>query len=328
MITRIDSNGRNDPNNQYDLNTRMKTLIITFSQTGNTRRVAGEIRQGILAVVKNCELIELKEVDPASLKTYDLVGIGCPVFYYQEPLNVKEFIGQLPQLGGQPWFVFCTHGAIMGITLQSLSESLERKGARVIGCHDTYAGATLPFYPYPMLTAGHPDETDLEEARIFGRSVAERCRLLSEGENVPLRSPPAVPQEWHINAAKFTPEFVKRIFPELAINTSLCSRCHECQSGCPVDGIDIDLEPPRIQNPCIHCWNCVNICPEAAIEADWSGQVKLAPKLLERYRYWLNAAAAQEKFRWRIDPESIDFENPYYLQRRRAVAGKGSSSKK
>ena len=114
-------------------------------------------------------------------------------------------------------------------------------------------------------------------------------------------------------------ELVEKTFPQLSVNPSLCSRCYECQSSCPVDGIDIDLDPPQIQNPCIHCWNCVNICPEAAIEADWSGQVKLAPKLLERYRYWLNVAATQGKFRWRMNPESIDFENPLYLQRRRLI---------
>ena len=30
--------------------------------------------------------------------TADLVGIGCPVFYYQEPLNVRDFIAALPPL--------------------------------------------------------------------------------------------------------------------------------------------------------------------------------------------------------------------------------------
>ena len=304
----------------------MKTLIITFSQTGNTRKVAEEIKQGVLETTERCELIGLKEVDPASLKTYDLIGLGCPVFYYQEPYNIREFIANLPQPAGKQWFVFCTHGAIMGITLESMSKGLQRKGIRVIGYHDTYASATLPFYPYPMLTAGHPDETDLKEARIFGRLVAERSRNIGNDEAFQPITPPVAPQEWHENAGRFTPEFLQRIFPGLTINASRCSRCYLCQESCPVEGIDIDHDPPQIQDPCIYCWNCVNICPEAAIEADWSGQVKLAPKLLERYRYWLNAAATQGKFRWHIDPESIDFENPLYLQRRLAAGSNGPPS--
>jgi len=304
----------------------MKTLIITFSQTGNTRKVAEEIRQGILSAAAECDLIELKQIDPASLETYDLVGLGCPVFYYQEPCNIRQFIAKLPQLAGRQWFVFCTHGAVMGITLESMSTGLQRKGIRVIGYHDTYASATLPFYPYPMLTAGHPDETDLEEARIFGKLVAARSRSIHSGEAFQPIAPPVVPQQWHDNARRFTAEFLQRIFPELTINASRCSGCHVCQESCPVEGIDIDRDPPQIQNPCIYCWNCVNICPEAAIEADWSGQVKLAPKLLESYRYWLNAAATQGKFRWHIDPERIDFDHPLYLQRRQAALSNSASS--
>jgi len=303
----------------------MKALIICFSQTGNTRRVAEGIQHGIRTDAHRCELVDLRAVDPDKLPGWDLVGIGCPVFYFQEPQHVRRFIAALPPLPGKQWFVFCTHGAIMGVTLQSMADGLRRKGIRVIGYHDTYASATLPFYPYPMPTAGHPDETDLEEARIFGRLISARSQSIDAGNPVHTVSPPAVPQEWRENAERFTPEFLERIFPELTIDSSRCSRCYECRNGCPVGGIDIDREPPRIQNPCIYCWNCVNICPEAAIEGDWSGQVKLAPKLLARYRYWLDAAATQGKFRWRIDPDNIDCENPLYLQRRRAAARKGGS---
>ena len=297
----------------------MQTCIITFSQTGNTRRVAEEIRQGMLSEAAACNLVELASTDSSELESYDLVGIGCPVFYYQEPLNVRDFITALPQMPGKKWFVFCTHGAIMGVTLQSMADALQRKGIEVIGYHDTYAGATLPFYPYPMLTAGHPDETDLEEARIFGRLTARRYRRQMEGNPPSTAAPPSVPREWRDSARQFTPEFLKRIFPALNINETRCSRCYECQDKCPVAGIDIDQAPPQIQHPCIYCWNCVNICPQAAIEADWDSQVRLAPKLLARYRYWLTVAATQGRFRWRIDPDKIDFENPLYRQRRQAA---------
>jgi flavodoxin/NAD-dependent dihydropyrimidine dehydrogenase PreA subunit len=305
----------------------MKTLIILFSQTGNTRRVAEAIRTGILSEANACDLVELRDVDPESLIAYDLVGLGCPVFYYQEPLNVRDFIAALPQMPNRKWFVFCTHGAIMGITLQSMAETLQRKGIDVIGYHDTYAGAALPFYPYPMLTAGHPDDADLEEARIFGSLTVRHLQRLTAGKPTHSATPPSVPDEWRENAAQFTPEFLRRIFPALSINESLCTRCYACQENCPVTGIDIDHAPPRIQDPCIYCWHCVNICPQAAIEADWRRQVRLAPKLLARYRYWLNVAATQGKFRWRIDPDNIHCENPLYRQRQRSVVDRGEKKR-
>jgi len=295
----------------------MKTLIICFSQTGHTRTVAGCIRDGISAVTGQCDLVEIQAADGNLIKTYDLVGLGCPVFYYQEPANVRAFIGALPPLNGRPWFVFCTHGSILGITLSSMSAQLEAKGARVIGLHDTYADATLPFYPHPTYTTGHPDALDLEQATSFGRRMAERWQKIDGGSRVQIPSPAALPDEWIKNAEMFTMEYMEKVFPRLRINSEKCTRCLACEENCPVAGIEILMSPQRIQDPCIYCWNCVNRCPAAAIEADWSRQISLAPKLYARYRYWLDIAASRNEFRWLVNPDDIDFNDPCVFQQLR-----------
>ncbi len=295
----------------------MRTLIILFSQTGHTAAIAACIRGGLRGAGANCTVVPLAEARAASLAAYDLVGLGCPVFYYQEPLNVRAFIESLPPLAGQAWFVFCTHGSIIGDTLPSLTRRLSGRGARVIAHHDAYADATLPFYPHPTYTSGHPDERDLEEARRFGAGLVDRCRRIAAGESSLIPAFEPVPEEWVKNAAMFTPQFLARVFPPLIINPDRCSLCLECERGCPVGGIEVGAAPPRIQKPCIYCWRCVNLCPEAAIEADWEAQVKLAPRLYARYRYWLDVASRQGRFRWLMDPESIDFEDPHHRQRAR-----------
>ena len=170
----------------------MKTLIVCFSQTGNTRTVAERIREGIAGVTGQCDLKDLADVDTTALADYDLVGLGCPVFYYQEPFNVRDFIGSLPELTGRHWFVFCSHGSVIGNTFPSMTESLQKKGIVVIGYHDTYADGTLPFYPYPTLTTGHPDEQDLEAAREFGRLIAERSQRIAEGDTSLIPAPAPV----------------------------------------------------------------------------------------------------------------------------------------
>jgi len=60
----------------------------------------------------------------------------------------------------------------------------------------------------------------------------------------------------------------------------------------PVDGIDVFSDPPRIQDPCIHCWRCVNVCPTLAIEADWSMMIDNAPNEFKHYRRELEMAEA------------------------------------
>lgn len=301
----------------------MKALIIYFSQTGHTRKVAEQIRDGIAEAGADCELVTLEAVKPASLAGYDLVGLGCPVFYYQEPFNVRDFMEGLPELKGKQWFVFCTHGSVIGNTLVSMAEALQRKGIRVVGYHDTYADATVPFYPHPTLTTGHPDARDYEEARAFGREVAERSRRIAAGEEGLIPEPDPVPEAWVKTAQGFSLEFMAQMMPRLRINEAKCVHCGECAENCPVGGIDVEAEPPRIQDPCIYCWNCAKICPELAIEADWGGLVAMAPDNFAAYRKALDEAAARGRFRWLVDPDSIDVNDPLYQQLERERKGKG-----
>lgn len=297
----------------------MRTLIICFSQTGNTQKIAECIRDGIAQAAGSCELKPLREVDAGGLADYDLVGLGCPVFYYQEPFNVREFMEKLPQLAGQTWFLFSTHGSVLGNIFPLMAERLRHKGADVIGYHHSYADASLPQYPHPHLTAGHPDAQELEEARSFGREIVGCYRRISQGDRSLIPAPQPVREEWVKRAEMVTPEYLKKNMPALSINMEKCNLCHECERGCPVDGIDVEAEPPRIQQPCIFCWNCAKICPTLAIEANWG---PLAAGTAERYtlfRGYLDEAAAHGEFRWHIDPDSIDIKDPLYKQREREI---------
>ena len=235
----------------------MKTLIMCFSQTGNTRKIAERIRDGIADVTGQCDIESLDAADTKSLSEYDLVGIGSPVFYYKEPFNVRDFIEGLPDLGGQHWFVFCTHGNVVGNFFPSVTELLEKQGAVITGFHHSYANITLPFYPRPSYTSGHPDAYDLEQARAFGRDIAKRNSSIENQSSVPFTPTyPISSAEWIEESNRLTRETLRRVLPRLSINTDTCIRCHECSENCPVQGIDVEAEPPHIQDPCIYCWYC------------------------------------------------------------------------
>ena len=47
-----------------------------------------------------------------------------PVFYYQEPLHVRDFLLKLPAMPGRCWFLFCTHGSVMGNIFRSMAGKL------------------------------------------------------------------------------------------------------------------------------------------------------------------------------------------------------------
>jgi flavodoxin/NAD-dependent dihydropyrimidine dehydrogenase PreA subunit len=297
----------------------MNTLVICFSQTGNTRKVAESICDGIVEAAGSCELVSLEDVVTEKLRGYDLVGLGCPVFYFKEPFNVRGFIHGLPDLVDSSWFVFCTHGSVMGPTLSNMSEGLKNKGIRVIGHYDSYSDGTLPFYPYPTLTTGHPDELDLDQARAFGREVVERSRSIASGEPVVVPKLKPAGEEWVKQSQDLTLEFMAQVFPRLRIDMDRCDQCNDCVENCPVDGIDVSEDPPRIQEPCIYCWYCAKICPTLAIETDWEPLVAMAPDAYAGYRQELERAEARGEFRWMVDPDSIDVDDPLYKQRQRAL---------
>lgn len=301
----------------------MKALIIYFSQTGSTLKVAEQIRDGISEIADSCDFVELSDVEKTSIEGYDLVGLGCPVFYYQEPINVRDFIESLPELPDKHWFIFVTHGSVMGITLESLSEKLKQKGITVIGSHHTYADGTLPPYPYPTYTTGHPDEQDFEEARGFGADIVKRSKGVAAGDTSLIEELPPVTDKWTIKESEMiTPEMLAKLMPALSVNKEKCVQCLKCEEACPVDGIEIAADPPKIQKPCVYCWYCAKICPETAIEADWRMMEQMVPASYKRYKVALDQAEARGEFRWLMDPDSIDFNNTLRKQREKKAKGK------
>jgi len=297
----------------------MKMLILFFSQTQYTRKVAERMRVGALESGADCELASIRDVDTATLKEYDLVGLGTPVFYYQEPANVRQFIVDLPDLTGKHWFIFTTHASTVGITMDSMRQGLENKGAVIVGYHDTYADSTMPVIPFPTLTTGHPEESEYEEARIFGKKIVPTAQRIAAGDTSLIPSLDYEPDQWADMAEVLKLENLAHFMPPLRIDKDACTQCHTCEENCPVDGIDTAADPPSIQNPCIYCWRCVMVCPEIAIDAvngDWGTLQSTMPVNYQLYRERLDAAAARGEFKWLMDPDTINFEDTQLNQRR------------
>lgn len=93
----------------------MKSAIVYYSQTGNTRKIAEAIRKGIASAAGQCDVFRLKGAEAIDLGRYDLIGVGCPLFSYREPANVKAFIDNLPSLEGKHGFVFANRPRITAI---------------------------------------------------------------------------------------------------------------------------------------------------------------------------------------------------------------------
>ena len=67
----------------------MKILITYFSTTGNTKKVAKAIKEGIKE--HDVDLISLNELDLLSLKSYDLAFLGSGIFAFNV-ISIAFFI--------------------------------------------------------------------------------------------------------------------------------------------------------------------------------------------------------------------------------------------
>jgi flavodoxin/formate hydrogenlyase subunit 6/NADH:ubiquinone oxidoreductase subunit I len=320
----------------------MKCIVIYFSQTGNTEQMAKAIHAGVKDTAGHCDIVKIKEADPRRLQEYDLIGLGTPVFGYAEPINVRAFIKDMRFVGGKHIFAFATHGTHGEYFPSSIAPKLKRRGLVVIGVRRWYANTYIPGSPDPYPTAGHPDEIDREEAEGFGREMAELSRRIYAGEANLIPPLPKSPKpsltkmlgalhkkEVERGAPEFGKKEAHRQTPKFDQAKCIYPECQLCMDNCPLDGIDLTVDPPVIAQPCMHCMFCSKICPTAAMdhlfffETPAEKTSKLVP---EFYLEQLAKDEAEGRFRRLVPIDKIGWTTPYYKKHNKHpwwVIGKG-----
>ena len=293
----------------------MKCVIIYFSQTGNTEKIAKAIQSGIMSITRHCDILTIKEANPRRLYDYDLIGLGSLVII-KEPPNVTAFINNLRCVGGKHAFSFCTHGPMGFMYNPSVVPQLKKKGLTVVGWNDWYGGGAGLDMPTPFPTDGHPDKTDLEEAEDWGRQIVWRSQRIYAGETSLIPEEPAsisVPgfgDDSHVRHLRYSRilryDKAKCVYP----------KCRLCMENCPMDGIDLTVDPPVLAKPCMNCGFCLMICPTGAIFVDEKKMELLCQWIKEDMQRWdpphLAEAEAQGTFRRLVPEDKIGWDTPVY----------------
>jgi flavodoxin/ferredoxin len=250
----------------------MKSIVIYFSQTGNTEKVACAIQAGIKQVSGHCDIAKIKDVNPKQLYDYDLIGMGSAVFGGQLG-SLAILLNDLRFVGGKHAFFFCTHGsAAHGFDFfPNAYKRAKKSGLVMIGTGDWYGDCYLLHMPQPYPTAGHPDEIDLKEAEDFGREMVMRSWRITAGETglippEPPMPPPLRPREESNETGENIFSFSKKL--KFHKEKCLYPKCRLCMENCPVTGIDLSVNPPVLAQPCLHCEWCGRVCPTGALDMD------------------------------------------------------------
>ena len=100
-----------------------KAVVIYWSRTGNTKKVAQSIREGLDTAGVNASLFKTDEADEVDYFDYDLVCVGFPSYYWHPPKPMDDLLkknfgvhrseGKIrpgsPRIPGKYALVFCTY---------------------------------------------------------------------------------------------------------------------------------------------------------------------------------------------------------------------------
>jgi len=149
----------------------MKSLVIYYSKTGNTEKVAKAIAKGLG--------VEPKKIGEAvNVLEYDLICIGTPVYSFAPAEQVNEFMRKLPDLSSKRGAGFCTMHMVGGKkTLEALRVGMETKGIEFLeGFSCKGLSKLVADFGPKIFNKGKPDEKDLERAENFGRKLSVKAK--------------------------------------------------------------------------------------------------------------------------------------------------------
>ena len=89
---------------------KLKILITFFSNTGNTEKVANSMKDGLTDY--DVDMIPVKDVDPKTLNSYDIVFLGSGVYASRIDKSVLTLVKKaVPDLPAKLAY-FCTHASL------------------------------------------------------------------------------------------------------------------------------------------------------------------------------------------------------------------------
>ncbi|MCF8033401.1 MAG: EFR1 family ferrodoxin [Desulfarculaceae bacterium] len=251
-----------------------RALVAWYSQTGNTGRygrlLAATMRRAGVQVTAG----DMRELDRPGAGKYDLIVVGAPVFYYDAPMLVQNWVRSLPDLGGAAAAAYVSFGGPEGNQHNaacSILECLVERGAVPVA-----QKAFMNLGTYPLSWAGDkinktpwrsrnlPDRETYQQVRRYAQYVLDR---VAKGQSAEFSKKVTMREI----STFFGPIWwTKRSIDQHYILADKCIACGACVEKCPVGAIDLGAHTVN-REACVLCFGCLNNCPAQAVYMDQDG---------------------------------------------------------
>jgi len=139
-----------------------KLLILYYSRTGNTEKMARAIEEGA-RTVQGIEVESKYYATPEELANFDAIVVGVPTYHHDMTVDIKNLFEEAAVknviLKGKVGAVFGSYGW-SGEAPRLVLEIMKNK-------------FEMHVIEPPLLIKYAPDQTGLEKCREFGRKIAE-----------------------------------------------------------------------------------------------------------------------------------------------------------
>ncbi|MCX7795765.1 MAG: NAD(P)H-dependent oxidoreductase [bacterium] len=154
-----------------------KVLIVYYSRTGNTKKMALSIEEGIKEEGIDVVVKDVKETKVEELLDYDGIILGSPTYYGLPAGEIKRLLDESVKfhgkLDGKVGGAFASSGGTAGgneTTILAIIEALLVHGMIIQGdpSGDHYGPVSI----------GNPDDKTLKACKDYGRRIARLIKRL------------------------------------------------------------------------------------------------------------------------------------------------------
>ena len=241
----------------------MKILICYFSGTGNTQKVV-ECYANVFAEQYGDEVVLAKMEDKFEydLNDFDLLGFGYPVHAFNAPSIALQFCKRLPKLATKKSaFIVNTSGEplqLNNISSLKLTAILKRRNI-VVNNEYHYC------MPYNMIFR-HGDEMAYRMWTTAQLLAPLDIKEIKQGTKRRLKK---VFMGGFVAWVMRCEHWGGRLNGKQYKVNDQCVSCKKCVNICPTNNITIKDGKVKFGGKCLMCMRCAHLCPTDAIKIGW-----------------------------------------------------------
>jgi len=242
---------------------KLKNVIFYFSGTGNNLSVARHIANRL----KDTEIIHVSNLEDtlAREESYERIGFTFPIYYLHMPGAMKEIISKVKFKVDQYIFGVSAHAGNSGMAMEDLREIINKQNGKLSAeFRVRMPGSYIAQYgAFPKFICNLLYKREQKK-------ILEISLMIKRKDSTDIIKPGIIAKLSEKSSIKEITNFKKK--DEYFNVNDKCLHCEVCKNVCPVNNIEMTEGKPKWKNNCEQCMACIQWCPTHAINFSYKTQ--------------------------------------------------------